>query len=194
MATGYNPFGGWGNSEAPPPSIFGALPYPQSSAPSPTLADRAIFVFTDYNPSILNCTIVDNRARTVFYISTETTPRYTFVKDRDGRNLGVIEWQTHPSVEIRGIVPKQEVRSWLALSPDARSRVMTVQNARYAWAPSGSHILLYTTTSSVPQVLGKVSKTASTVTLELSAAALELGLLECAIVATLLMQSGRNID
>ncbi|KZT18855.1 hypothetical protein NEOLEDRAFT_1124910 [Neolentinus lepideus HHB14362 ss-1] len=208
MSTSHNPFaqGGWisagsGHSRdgfwdtsGSPPSIFGALPYPSSPALPPPVPNSILFVFTEFAPSILNCTVTDNRAATVFSVATETTPRFTFVKDRDARNIAMLEWQTHPLVEVRGVVPRMEVRAWLALSQDARSRIMTVGNTRYAWAPSGSHILLYTTGTSVPAVLAKISKTPNSVTLELSPAALELGLLQCAIVATVLMQSGRNID
>ncbi|TFK52715.1 hypothetical protein OE88DRAFT_1656242 [Heliocybe sulcata] len=123
MSTSYNPFAQSWSTGGSPPSVFGALPYPQS--PPPPVPNSVLFVFTEFYPSILNCSVKDNRSATLFRVATETNPRYTFVKDREGRSVAALEWHTHPSVEVRGVVPKQEVRAWLALSRDARCVVVT---------------------------------------------------------------------
>ncbi len=121
-----NPFGSWaeaGNGQSsaslwngtPPPSIFGALPYPAS--PSNTVT----YYFTSFKPNIFNCSVVGPQNQVYYQIVTDNSmPGYTVVKNAEGKNISLVEWQAHPFVEIRGTLAKQNVMNWLRLSPDQR--------------------------------------------------------------------------
>jgi hypothetical protein len=79
------------------------------------------FRFTSFSPSILDCTVVGPQAKTHFHISTDIpTPGFTTIFDTDNEPMTIIEWLPNPVLEIRGIVPKQRVSGWLALSPAKR--------------------------------------------------------------------------
>ena len=53
---------------------------------------------------------------------------------------------------------------------------------------------MYKVHSSAPRVLGRISRVPTSVTLELTPEAVQLGLLEPALVATALLSCGHNID
>ena len=110
-----NPFEAWGqgSSSSTVPPAFGALPYP--SDPSNVIS----FFFTSYSPNIFNCTVVGPKAQPYYTIVTDNQmPGYTVLKNMEGKNVSLVEWQQHPSVEIRGMVSKQTVGNWLRLSPN----------------------------------------------------------------------------
>ncbi|KAJ7104400.1 hypothetical protein B0H15DRAFT_766916 [Mycena belliarum] len=117
--THLNPFDWSSHPSSSAPSVFGALPYP-----SPTRATHApqltAFYLTALNPTVLNCAVVDARARVHYAVSTDgAMPGYTVVKRaRDQKSVALVEWQAHPRVEVRGAVAKQETRDWLRLSSD----------------------------------------------------------------------------
>jgi len=193
-----NPFaqGGWKSPEnrtlwdnsSTPPSIFGALPYPSA----PPQSDFVIYHFTSFNPTLLNCTVIGPDYQPCYRIVSDSTmPGYTTCKTVAGRNLALIEWTSHPLVEIRDVLIKQEVRSWLRLSSSSSYRVMEIRRIQYTWAPYDKFICLY---SSSAQLLARISKSQGTITLELTTRAMQMGLLEATIVATVLLQCGRNID
>ena len=95
----------------PAPSVFGALPYPADPS------SMHSFFFTSYNPNIFNCTIVGPKAQPAYQIVTDNSmPGYSVVKNVQGHNVSLVEWQAHPAVEIRGMVSKQHVKDWLRLS------------------------------------------------------------------------------
>ncbi|TFK32345.1 hypothetical protein BDQ12DRAFT_617238 [Crucibulum laeve] len=196
-----NPFGTWaeagqGHSSntvwgggAPPPSVFGALPYPAASS------NLVTFYFTSFSPDILNCSIVGPQGQTLYRVVTDNQmPGYTVIKNAEGRNISLIEWQAHPFIEIRGILPKQNVRNWLRLSPDRASRTMDVRGMRYMWSPSDKAISLFAGSASHPTFLSKITRTHGNITLDMASDALQLGILDTVIAAALLLQCGRNID
>jgi hypothetical protein len=115
----FNPFSGWAESKKPngsaPPSIFGALPYPSTPSKSLKLS------FTSFSPSITNCTVVGTRGQVFYHVETDPhNPGYTLLKNASGKNVALVEWQSHPFVEIRGSLSKQHVADWLKLSQDRR--------------------------------------------------------------------------
>ena len=125
----FHPFNSWSeagngqsvsnawNGAAQPPSVFGALPYPSD----PNYSSMISFYFTSFNPNILNCSVVGPRAQTYYRIVTDNEmPGYTVIKNAEGRNVSLVEWQTHPMIEVRGILSKQHVRTWLGLTNDRR--------------------------------------------------------------------------
>ncbi len=48
-----------------------------------------------------------------------------------GRPIVVIEWQAHPVVEVRDIVPKQRVSEWLELSQQRKWVFLTMCHLWY---------------------------------------------------------------
>ncbi|KAF9010118.1 hypothetical protein BDQ17DRAFT_1235143 [Cyathus striatus] len=195
-----NPFGGWteagqGPSQnvwsdgVPPPSVFGALPYP--SVPSNLLT----FYFTSFNPDLLNCAVVGPQGQPYYRVVTDNhMPGYTVIKNAEGKSISLIEWQSHPFIEIRGTLAKQNVRNWLRLSHDRASRSMEVRGMRYTWAPRDKSIILFAGTPSQPTFLAKVTRAHGTIVLEITPDALQLGILDSTITAALLLQCGRNVD
>ncbi|KDQ58793.1 hypothetical protein JAAARDRAFT_206637 [Jaapia argillacea MUCL 33604] len=195
MDTGHNPFGDWALSGSasygPPPSVFGALPYPQSNSS----AGVTTLTFTAMNPNILDCLVIDAQSTVQFRVSSNTSPVFSGIRDAGGTTIALIEWRAHPTVEIRGIVLKQDVQSWLALTSGTQSpsRLMTIGNQRYYWVPVRDDINLYTT-ASTPQVIASINRGSNAVTLSLYPTAMEPGLMKACVVATVLLQSARNID
>ncbi|KAF9049499.1 hypothetical protein BDZ89DRAFT_1154387 [Hymenopellis radicata] len=184
--------GPWSPTSPPPPSIFGALPF--SSEPKPETILQFVFTFES---TILDSTVVGPRNRTYFHIANgQPREGTTLFRDAEGRNFAVIDWQQHPVVELRDLLERQAVSSWMPLSSDRTQRAMTARGRWYCWVPQGNTILLYTAThaSTPPTPCGKLSRTDRVVTLELTANAVQVGLLEFCIVAAVLLQSGRRID
>ncbi|KAK0495941.1 hypothetical protein EDD18DRAFT_1075028 [Armillaria luteobubalina] len=175
-------YGGWG--QAPAPSLFGALPYPTPPVP----ANYVSFYLTSFNPSVLNCTIIGPQQRPYFtFITDPNMPTYTVLKDAKGRSTALVEWQSHPLVELRGVISKQKAGDWLRLSQDKASRTMDVCGTRYLWIPQEQYI-------NSPRLLARICRGHGTITLDIAAEAMQLGLLEPAIIATMLLQCGQNID
>lgn len=123
---GSNPFtaqDGWnaGNGQstwdtsAPPPSIFGALPYPSVSS---ALPGAITLKFTSLSPTILNSKVIGPRNETYFRVVTDGG--HTVLKDAQGSNIALLEWRDHPTVEARSLVVKQPTGQWLRLSTDRR--------------------------------------------------------------------------
>ncbi len=118
-----NPYNVWGtlpsgSSSEIPPSIYGALPWNDSSSSN---APRLhTFSFTALNPSITNCVVLGPNNDPQFYVITDSNlPGYTVLKAANGQKFGLIEWKSGGSqVEIRGAVPKQAASTFLTLSPD----------------------------------------------------------------------------
>ncbi|PSR73988.1 hypothetical protein PHLCEN_2v10219 [Hermanssonia centrifuga] len=126
MAFNMNPYtqGGWSNQSGQQtwgtaPSIFGALPS-LTTTPRSIQPDSVTFQFAQFNTTVLNCVVVGPQSRVAYRIVTEaTTPSCTIWKDNESRNVAMVQWQ-NPTLEIRGVTPRQRVRDWLRLAPDQR--------------------------------------------------------------------------
>ncbi|PCH35194.1 hypothetical protein WOLCODRAFT_91463 [Wolfiporia cocos MD-104 SS10] len=194
-----NPFnqGGWGSGSGVAPSIFGALPslpitdtIPRSMQPN-----SVTFQFTNFNTTILNCTILGPQGRAAYRIVTDpTAPSSTMWKDNESRNVATVNWQPNATVEIRGIASKQRVRDWLRLSSDQSKRIMQIGAIQYAWSPIDNFVCLYKVQSTAPTVLARIARGQRMVMLEMTPEAMQLGLLEAAIVATVMFTCGHNVD
>ncbi|KAJ7825544.1 hypothetical protein B0H14DRAFT_3726252 [Mycena olivaceomarginata] len=186
-----NPNAASGSNTVPQPSIFGALPF---VTPSP-LPMFVSFRFTSYSPSILNSTVMGPQAQTYFHVNTDIpTPGFTVITNSANQPTVIIEWARHPVLEIRGIVPKQQTSQWLALAPEKRYRTMTVKNKTFVWAPDGESICLYSPGLGAPQTHARVTREEGAVALDITSDAIQMGLLEVCVAATLLLQCGRKID
>ncbi|KAJ7485757.1 hypothetical protein FB451DRAFT_941127, partial [Mycena latifolia] len=178
------------------PSVYGALPYPtppslRSSGAPPLTA----FYLTALSPTVLNCTVVGPRARAHYAVSTDgSMPGYTVIKRaKDRKSIALIEWAAHPRVEVRDAVAKQETRHWLWISRDQTYRTMTIRGCEYTWAPDNQYINLCAS-GPTPRFLGRISRGDDTVVVELTPDALQLELLDTAVVVAVLLQCGHNID
>ncbi|KAJ7736589.1 hypothetical protein DFH07DRAFT_753415 [Mycena maculata] len=192
-----NPYSqGWQNTGASGlssngrPSIFGALPFTSPGA-LPTFFS---FRFTSFNPSVLNCIIIGPQSRPYFRIVTDAPiPGVSVFQNSNGQNMALVQWHRHPEVEVRNIITRQRTSAMLALWTDQSSRTMSVNGATFTFTPRDNFIWIYSTASQ-PEILGRISRDQDTITLELTGEAIHLGLLEPAVVATFLLQCGRNID
>ncbi|KAF7329391.1 hypothetical protein MKEN_00200700 [Mycena kentingensis (nom. inval.)] len=201
-----NPYaqGGWNgpsssHSHTGLPVLYGALPYPTaaSCATAPTFI---CFTFT-YTDSILNSTVTGPQNRVYFRVSTDTTSpsRSIITAEPDGTSVARVEWRTYPVFELRGLVQRNSTAQWLPLSASQTYRTMTVRGRTYRWTPRDSHIELAGAPPSAgggPQLLGRVSQgqTPQTTVLSVTPEAIQIGLLEPAVLATIFLLCGRNID
>ncbi|KAK7015609.1 hypothetical protein R3P38DRAFT_3321562 [Favolaschia claudopus] len=108
-------------------------------------------------------------------------------------NIALIQRHRHPEVEIRNILERQRTSEMLGLTPDRASRMMTVNGMTLIFMPRDNYIWIYSNASQ-PELLGRISRAQNAVNLELTGEAIHLGLLEPAVVASFLLQCGRNID
>ncbi|EED85686.1 predicted protein [Postia placenta Mad-698-R] len=152
-----NPFtaGGWGTSSGNPPSIFGALPSVpvSSSAPRSIQADSVQYKLTNFNTTVLNCTVVGPQNHVVYRVVTNSgAPSSTMWKDNESRNVGMVTWQPNATLE------------------------------------------LYKLQSTAPRVLARIARLQSSILLDMTPEAMQLGLLEPCVVATVIFTCGHNID
>ncbi|KAL4267528.1 DUF6593 domain-containing protein [Pleurotus pulmonarius] len=189
-----NPFAQWPGSGGFPcssrPSVFGALPFTGPSTQPAVLAFNFVF-----NPTITNCIVTGPDEQPYYRISTDNpTPGFTFIHNIQGRPIVVIEWQAHPVVEVRDIIPKQLVSQWLELSSQRNSRHMEVRGKRYVWTPAEGSIILFNPANNPPERMGRLISGQHRATLELTSYAIHEGLTEAAVVSAFLLICGRNID
>ncbi|KAF7359953.1 hypothetical protein MVEN_00722100 [Mycena venus] len=216
----FNPFaqGGWSNTAnpnagssgtgpPPQPSIFGALPFMWFKVSGisnlahhlldPTRHPTPMFMtfrFTQFSPTIMDSIVIAN-SRTYFHIKTDVpTVGYTVIHNSANQPTIIIEWLKHPVIEIRDILSKRQTSQWLELPADKIYRTMTARGKTFLWVPDGSYISLYSSGLSAPQTYACVARGEGAVALELTSEAIQIGLLEVAIAAALLLQCGRNID
>ncbi|KAF9265745.1 hypothetical protein L218DRAFT_985970 [Marasmius fiardii PR-910] len=197
-----NPFSVWyensnqrqgSNYDEPPPSVFGALPvFSPTSSNVPILT----FTFTSFNPSILNCAIVEPGSNTpsFFVVTDPAMPTYTLFKTPDGKSFGLLEWSQTFKVEIRGIVAKQPASQFLRLSSDQRFRLMEIGGQDYMWLPGnqGSISLYPAGVNASNTRLAQIKRRGSNIVLDIDQNAARSGLLNPCIVATVLLHSGHR--
>ncbi|KAF8635460.1 hypothetical protein AX15_000436 [Amanita polypyramis BW_CC] len=190
--TMFNPFSGWTENKGTngsPPSIFGALPYPRTNS------NQIKLTFTSYNPSILNCNIICSQGQIYYQVFTDPhNPGYTVIRNASGKNVALIEWQSRPLIEIRGILSKHLVADWLKLSQDRSSRNMDIRGFHYTWSPRNEDIELVGNGPSKPILLARITREATTIMLEVTLDAIQLGIVDSIVTAAFLLQCGRNID
>ncbi|KNZ80110.1 hypothetical protein J132_07398 [Termitomyces sp. J132] len=120
-------------------------------------------------------------------------PGYTVVKDAQDNPIALVEWKSPPVIEIRGLLPKQSISSWLRLSSDRSARAMEVRSVRYIWAPHNNSINLHVGDFN-RTFLANVSKIQNSIAIQITSDAINQRLLESVIIAAMLLQCGRNID
>ncbi|KAJ3562142.1 hypothetical protein NP233_g9763 [Leucocoprinus birnbaumii] len=196
-----NPYaqGGWFNIEShglPLPDhrvspTFGALPHY-----IPVLSPNIItFLFSSQDQDILNCDVTDASFQKSYKISTNKRGLgSTTIKRADGEISGVIDWQRHPEVEVFRSCQRQQASSLLKLSSDGRGRVMELRGKRYLWKIKNEITSLHVTDGSQTEPLAKITRIPQGVLLEITTATVQAGLLDVAVMAVVLLHSGRRFD
>ncbi|KAL0960280.1 hypothetical protein HGRIS_011908 [Hohenbuehelia grisea] len=190
-----NPYAQWqqGNKSAFPSagaSVYGALPFSSSSSKPAIIA----FYF-DLNPTLFNCVVTGPDNKTLYTIATDSpSPGFTIMADAHGKALVVVEWQSHPIVEVRGVVQKQHAARFLALSSDKNARHMEFRGKRYTWAPGTHALCLFNSAVNPPELLAQVTSGSRRIVMEMSSYAIQAGLTEVCVLSTFLLLCGRNID
>ncbi|KAJ6571418.1 hypothetical protein B0H19DRAFT_1129936 [Mycena capillaripes] len=178
---------------------------PQPPPPNPYEEILSLdFICKRKSRCFLNCTIVGRDGFTpYFHIMTGSEVRSgsTFIRTNDGRTVATIDWGGKGGeayVEVCNLVLKQRVSKWLAVSADASYRLMHAFGQQYVWVPQSHSICMYqwnpTAVGDVPQLLARIEKDDRTLTLEITIEAMNRGLLEMAVVAATVFQSGCRID
>ncbi|KAJ8517737.1 hypothetical protein ONZ45_g5097 [Pleurotus djamor] len=177
----------WSNTHTP---AFSATPASFSSSQTPMVP----FSF-ELNPNVLNCTIMGSRNKVFYRIATDS-PKLgvTYIYDAHGSPIVIIEWHKHPILEIRGVIPKQHISHWLALAPGKAARTMTIAGKQYIWAPGDNELCLFDASVGSLQLLAKATTHHKRITLEVSPHAIQGGLSEAIVAATILLLSGRSFD
>lgn len=101
--------GPW-HPNAPYPPTYGALP-PLHDKPQSIL----IFTFSYFNPDVFNCVVTGPKDRKYFEVRTSSS---TTIISKPGEDFATIQWGRHPSVEARGVTPRQLTKDFLRLSAD----------------------------------------------------------------------------
>ncbi|KAJ7669131.1 hypothetical protein B0H17DRAFT_1209689 [Mycena rosella] len=184
----FNPYaqGGWAN--AANPNAASSI----SAASSPTFM---AFRFA-LNPTILDSAVTGPQSRTYFRVGTDSpTVGFTVVHNLANQPMIIIEWARHPIIEIRDIVSKRQISHWLPLSADKSYRTMTANGKAFFWGLTDStSACLYSSGVGAPQTHARVFRDRAEVVLEITAEAVQIGLLEICVAVALLLKCGRNID
>ncbi|KAJ7917183.1 hypothetical protein B0H13DRAFT_1870537 [Mycena leptocephala] len=163
------------------------VPRPICRWPSPPLRKRPTseayteilaldFLAYGRKASILNCAVVG--------------PDIALFRTNEGRDVASVEWMPNGGgacVELHDkSLEKQLVSVWLGVSRDASYRMMYAHGQPYVWVPRSLSICLYewdpvSTADDVPQLLARIAKEDDVVTLQISLAAIQAGLLEIAM-------------
>ncbi|KAJ7245633.1 hypothetical protein B0H12DRAFT_782254 [Mycena haematopus] len=150
--------------------------------------------------SILNSTVVGRDGCTPYFHIMTGPERKTVFRTNNGRTVAEIEWHGKDGaafVEVPNNVMKQRVSQWLAVASDASHRMMIAHGERYMWIPRSDSICMYhwnpAAVGHIPRLLARIEKEGSTVTLEITVEAVNIGLLDVAVVAATVFQSGCTI-
>ncbi|THH21137.1 hypothetical protein EW146_g346 [Bondarzewia mesenterica] len=187
----------WNFSDAPAPSVFGALPTVTTGCRLPPSSDFVVYHITSFNPNVMNSSVVGpgSQSHTAFRIITDPLqPQRTIWRDSHRRTVAIVDWSARSVVEMPGLIPRQSVRSWLRLSSDRTSRHMEVRGVHYVWAPVDHFICLYDMHGGASRIIARVSSLSSSVGVELTQRALQYGLLDVCILCASIFLSGQNID
>ncbi|EIN08501.1 hypothetical protein PUNSTDRAFT_69040 [Punctularia strigosozonata HHB-11173 SS5] len=152
--------------------------------------------FVSFSPTILSCDVVDSNGGPRYAVRTELLngTLVTTVTDALGRALAILDWKNKPAVEISGHIGRQAASEWLVRSENGSSRTMELGAMHYRWVTHEDNLCLTMHLRPGADVLCRVTKTRDMITLELTQNAIVIGLELPAIVATMLLMSGRNID
>lgn len=110
----------WSPSSPPQPCIYGALPFASESSPE----TMHKFGF-EYETSIMNSTVFGPTNKRPFFRVANNLAKEgcTTLTNAEGTDFAVIDWGTEESqvlIEMKDVLDKQTVASWMLLSADQR--------------------------------------------------------------------------
>ncbi|KIM40762.1 hypothetical protein M413DRAFT_412913 [Hebeloma cylindrosporum] len=185
----------WTPSSSHSPT-FGALPHGTTTEPSPEWV-RLTFVSADGD--ILDCSVVGSGNQTFYEISTEDQPNAsmvtTFAK-LNGTHFARIEWERVPLVEINGLLHKQRANEWITPFTESRhARKMVINHKEYVWERHRDTIYLYriSETCDSPELCAKFYRKRENLLFDITPKAIQLGILEPAIVALMFLTDHHGV-
>ncbi|KAF9023263.1 hypothetical protein BDZ89DRAFT_990021 [Hymenopellis radicata] len=186
----------WSLSSPPQPSVYGALPF----AGEPQYAQDTMHRFGfKYEQTILKSIVFGPHNKPCFRVAHDLPkPGMTTFTDTEGRDFALIDWHDGaPQVEMKGLLEKQAVSSWMPLSSDQSQRAMFARGKGCSWIPNQNSICLFASThgSMTPCVYAKIYRDSK---LKLSSSRSPRRHPDrpsgSCVVAAVLLQSGNNID
>ncbi|KAF8907739.1 hypothetical protein CPB85DRAFT_1524911 [Mucidula mucida] len=174
----------WSPSSPPQPCIYGALPFASESSPE----TMHKFGF-EYETSIMNSTVFGPTNKRPFFRVANNLPKEgcTTLTNAEGTDFAVIDWGTEENGGVMDAVERRSeptgyARFWEMVFMDCEGQMYLSNLATHG--------------SKHPCVYAKIyrDEKLKAVILEVATQAIQLGLLEICIVATVLLQSGNNID
>ncbi|KAH8834009.1 hypothetical protein DL96DRAFT_1810371 [Flagelloscypha sp. PMI_526] len=158
---------------------------------TPTTSNVLTFEFVRFNPDITNCSLAGpGGVQHPAIFSTDNG--MTVVQNFQSELTGAINW-THPAtVELPGLVGRQTVRQWLSLTRDRTQRTMVFRGQTFTWRPSWEDLCLYDQGTEL--IRCQVKRTDSFLKVQIDTRGIPQGLVECIVVAIVILQSGRRID
>ncbi|KAJ7892114.1 hypothetical protein B0H14DRAFT_3854904 [Mycena olivaceomarginata] len=160
------------------------------------------FVRRRKSRSILNCTVVGGDGFTpYFHIMTWSDLLQPFTvtvfRTNEGRSIATVH--ECPTGWVYPVMPGKQISTSgesMFTCPNS-CRIMYAYEKSYIWAPQSSFMYSWDPSMAaedVPDLLARIEKNERGVTLEIMLEAVNRGLLEMAIVATVVFQSGRRIN
>ncbi|KAH8823987.1 hypothetical protein DL96DRAFT_243724 [Flagelloscypha sp. PMI_526] len=194
FSTSTNPFF-LGNGENQAFTFEGPVPLPRVNNNLPDPQPKMVSFVFSYDQDILNSVVLGPKGQQYFVVATDTrkhlTTPSTIIQSTRGTHARIDWHQSHPTVEWNGVLEKQRTGEFLRLTQDQNRRIMTFGGAQLAWWPSHTSVILSTERSEVvAQVIASVNSTV----LDVTAESLARGMLEKAVLAVVLLMSGRSID
>jgi hypothetical protein len=205
----FNPYAqaGWGSAGSASghsiPSIQGALPGINFSGPSEPRWVSFRFASPTGGPTdVSNCAVVDPENRTRFTIRTAVQPagRLTSIHDPNGGVVAKVEWQPQTVIELAtpiNNIPRQYSSQFLKRSTDGSSISMVLKGKVHTWTRSPQEgVIRWSNTSYSPaEQLGALFKVSASgiVCLSVAPSAISQGLLDVAVLITVLVSFGATV-
>ncbi|KAJ6542944.1 hypothetical protein B0H19DRAFT_957395 [Mycena capillaripes] len=154
------------------------------------------FTFTSFGATILNSILVGSDNRTYFHITTDaSSPRCTVVEDASRGRVGLISWESQPTITIDDLGWTMRTSQWLYLSSNRACRTMIAHGEQFSWRPNGGCIELFSIDGhSDSQAFARISQGPSGTVLQLTPRAIQKRLLKVVTIAAVLLMSGQRID
>ncbi|KAF9491197.1 hypothetical protein BDN71DRAFT_94559 [Pleurotus eryngii] len=175
------------------PSVFGALPFSGPSSRAAVLA----FIFVNFTSNIMNCIVTSPGGKPYYCTTDDPASGFTIIQGFTGQSVALIEWRTVPIIEIYGLVARQPISQWVALSPQ-KDRLFMGTNDVSSRKSSTSSELSYATSqlysvTNTSTLLARITKH-TTVQLEISTNSIHAGLPDVCVAATMLLLCGQPLD
>ncbi|KAH8825949.1 hypothetical protein DL96DRAFT_1817367 [Flagelloscypha sp. PMI_526] len=144
---------------------------------TPTTPNFLAFEFVRFSPDITNCSI-----------SGPGGIQHPAVFSADNTVTIIQNFQS----ELTGLVCRQTIREWLSLTRDRMQRTMIFGKQAFKWGPSWEDLCLYDQGTEL--IRCQLKRANSSLMVQIDTRGIPQGLVECIVVAIVILQSGRRID